>query len=888
MAGPGVELATAWVRLVPSMDGVSGQVARELGGVDTTRAGRGIGRSFAANIGSGIRSAATGTVTVAAAGLGAALVKGLGRLSQLDQAESKLRGLGHSAEAIDTIMANALTSVKGTAFGLESAATVAASAVAAGIRPGDDLTRTLSLVSDAATIAGIDMGSMGAIFNKVAASNKVQMDVINQLHDAGVPALSALADHMGVTAEEATAMASAGKIDFETFQAAMETTLGGAAQSSGDTFSGAMANVGAAIGRVGAGLLGGFFPKLAPLFQATSEALGPLEDRASAIGDVIGTKVAPVVDWLTDALSGGLGQIRIAPQILAPLTGAFVALGSSGLAPVLRMVPGLGGFASKLSLLGGPAGLVIAAFVGLVAVSPELREALSGLFEAVLGAGAAFAPHLGDIATVIGTTLVGALQVATPIVAAGVDMLSGFLGWIADSPGALSALAIALGIATGAWVAYKVVMAGISFAGVITGLYSTVTAFTASTIAKGKDLFVTGQLVAMYARDFIVAAARTVGTIAAQTGAWIANTAAQIASRVALIAGAVATGVSTAAQWALNIAMSANPIALVVIAIAALVAGLIWFFTQTELGQEIWANFTRFLSEAWANIVAVGKVIWQGLSDFFVGIWQGIVSGVTVAWTTFTTWLQASLGALSAWWNGLWSGIGQFFSNLWQGIVSAATQRIQLIRSTIMSVVGGIASWWKSTWGNISSFFTGLWDGIVGAVKSAGRAFGSVFNGIKQAAGNAFRGLVNVVRGPVNGIIGLVNRAIRGLNRMRVSIPDWVPVVGGQSFGINLPTIPRLAEGATVLPRDGGTLAVLAEAGRPESVVDTGLMNRALKEGLAGAGGDGTVVQGPLIHVDHITVDSEHRVEEVAQDLYERSERASRAGGRINLEGAVA
>src|SRR5690606_16022256 len=137
-----------------------------------------------------------------------------------EQAESKLTGLGHSAKSVEKIMVNATDAVTGTAFGLDAAATVAASAVAAGVKPGKDLERTLTLVGDAATIAGTDMGEMGAIFNKVAASNKVQMDVINQLHDAGLPALSLLADQLGVTAEEASKMASAGKIDFATFQAA--------------------------------------------------------------------------------------------------------------------------------------------------------------------------------------------------------------------------------------------------------------------------------------------------------------------------------------------------------------------------------------------------------------------------------------------------------------------------------------------------------------------------------------------------------------------------------------------------------------------------------------------------------------------------------------------
>ena len=75
-----------------------------------------------------------------------------------------MQGLGHSAEEVDKIMENSLASVKGTAYGLDEAATVAASAVAAGVKPGEDLERTLKLVGDAATISGRDMNSMGAIF----------------------------------------------------------------------------------------------------------------------------------------------------------------------------------------------------------------------------------------------------------------------------------------------------------------------------------------------------------------------------------------------------------------------------------------------------------------------------------------------------------------------------------------------------------------------------------------------------------------------------------------------------------------------------------------------------------------------------------------------------
>src|SRR5665647_167118 len=105
--------------------------------------------------------------------VGTALVKGFGRLTAIENATAKLTGLGHSAAKVKVIMANALASVKGTAYGLDEAATIAAGTVAAGIKPGQDLRKTLGLVADSATIAGTSLGEMGAIWNKVAASNKI-------------------------------------------------------------------------------------------------------------------------------------------------------------------------------------------------------------------------------------------------------------------------------------------------------------------------------------------------------------------------------------------------------------------------------------------------------------------------------------------------------------------------------------------------------------------------------------------------------------------------------------------------------------------------------------------------------------------------------------------
>src|SRR5699024_12317473 len=140
---------------------------------------------------------------------------------------------------------------KGAAFGMGDAATVAAATVAAGVKPGAELERTLKLMGDAATIAGTDMATMGSIVNKVATSDMMQMDVANQLMDAGIPILQMVGEEMGVTAEEACKLASDGKVSFEAFQNALDRGLGGAALKSGETRQGSLNDLMASVGCLG-------------------------------------------------------------------------------------------------------------------------------------------------------------------------------------------------------------------------------------------------------------------------------------------------------------------------------------------------------------------------------------------------------------------------------------------------------------------------------------------------------------------------------------------------------------------------------------------------------------------------------------------------------------
>lgn len=152
-----------------------------------TSGAAGLGRRLGSLIGSGLKIAAVGAGTVAAAGLGAALTSGFKRLTAIDDARFKLQGLGNDAGQVQSIMDNALAAVKGTAFGLDEAATTAASAVAAGIKPGEELTGYLKLTADTAAIAGTSLADMGGIFNSVQTSGKAMTGDLRMLADRGLP-----------------------------------------------------------------------------------------------------------------------------------------------------------------------------------------------------------------------------------------------------------------------------------------------------------------------------------------------------------------------------------------------------------------------------------------------------------------------------------------------------------------------------------------------------------------------------------------------------------------------------------------------------------------------------------------------------------------------------
>lgn len=401
------------------------------------------------SIGNGLTSHITKPALLAGSALaGLTLAKGWSRLTALDDARAKLKAIGNSAEDVEQIMNDALASVKGTAYGMDEAATTAASAVAAGIKPGKQLESYLTSVADAAAVAGVDMQSMGAIFNKVATQGKANNEVLQQMAERGIPIYQYLAEETGKTAEEIFDMASRGEISLDTFQKSVENHIGGAAVAMGDaTLKGSISNLMASISRIGANFLGSsddastFGGQVRDIvISLRKNALEPLEEKAAELGAKFGQSFGNLVEKVKSLIS----KFREMNEATGGALGRFTALGSGAmvaLGPILKIAGGImqslgsdtgllhiiNKLIPNLSKMLGPIAAVAAGIAlmwansetfrdGVMSVVSAILPVIENLFSAVKSMIGALMPVISDIARVVGDVVGAIMQIISPII----------------------------------------------------------------------------------------------------------------------------------------------------------------------------------------------------------------------------------------------------------------------------------------------------------------------------------------------------------------------------------------------------------------------------------------------------------------------------------------
>jgi archaellum component FlaC len=243
--------------------------------------------------------------------------------------------------------------------------------------------------------------------------------------------------------------------------------------------------------------------------------------------------------------------------------------------------------------------------------------------------------------------------------------------------------------------------------------------------------------------------------------------------------------------------------------IAGFLAALVALVSFTGHGEEliqglknIIDGFGKFFKGVFTGDMKLAvegiKQIWEGMKQ----TWNAIVNSIKDAWNMFITWLQSKSPLLAS----IFQTYGKFVSDVYKNIKD-------ILKGVIDFIVGVFTGDWTKTWQGVTEIFRGIWNNIVAIIESA-----------------------------INFIIDGINLLISALNTIHFEIPDWVPLIGGKSFGISIPLVsqvalPRLAEGA-VIPPNREFMAVLGDQ-KSGTNIETPLetMVQAFKQAMNESGG---------------------------------------------------
>lgn len=171
--------------------------------------------------------------------------------------------------------------------------------------------------------------------------------------------------------------------------------------------------------------------------------------------------------------------------------------------------------------------------------------------------------------------------------------------------------------------------------------------------------------------------------------------------------------------------------------------------------------------------------------------------------------------------------VGTVFLELFESVSEVIAGILKALGGVIDFIVGVFTGDWDRAWNGVKDIFKGVFEALVGIAKVP------------------INGVIGLINGMIRGIISGVNTAIGVLNKMRIKVPDWVPGIGGNTWGFSIPTmtapqIPYLAKG-TVVPRNAGEFAAVLGDNKRETEVVSPLstMKQALLEALQESGNNG-------------------------------------------------
>lgn len=232
----------------------------------------------------------------------------------------------------------------------------------------------------------------------------------------------------------------------------------------------------------------------------------------------------------------------------------------------------------------------------------------------------------------------------------------------------------------------------------------------------------------------------------------------------------------------------------------------------------------------------------------FLAISAAIAVAVAIGVLIYKNWDKIKAKAVE-----LGAKISEVWGNIKTGVSEAVANLVSAFQSNFPLLSAYLSEWWKSVsaaWENVKAIFANIIDFVQNVF--AGN-WSAAWDNIVAIFGNVFGMIVNLAKAPINGVISAINWVLEKINSISVTIPDWVPGVGGKTLGFNIPTIPALAAGGIAT---APTLAQIGEGGEPEAVLPLSKLAALLDEwtkpkptpgGGTGGGGE-TVVFSPVFN----------------------------------------
>ena len=733
-------LATAYVPIVPSMDGVGKAIEKAFGDASKTTGsktgqsiGKGLSGGFAAKVGAVAGIASTVFSKVASVVTGS-LNSAISRADQMNNFPKVMKNLGYSAT-------DAAASIKKISDALDGLPTTS-SAMTGMVQQLAPLTSNLDEATDIAL----------AFNNAMLAGGASTMEQENAL-------------------TQYTQMLSAGKVDMQAWrsiQAAMPGQLNqvaeamlGAGKNSNDLYE-AMKN--------GAISFDDFNKKVMELNQNGFGKYASFAQQAKDATQGIGTAMENVQNRVAKAVQKVIEAVGV-ENIAGAINGFSSQFGKIGDAAA-GMVTGVKGWFGKAAQAAQP----------LVSIWQSDFGQLGVYLKGLASNAQAFGGSLLDVVTNGGglqNFLTGLNNIISPLVNWWIALtrnVSIFIGTLSDSGGVQAFLA-----------SLSELWKGLTQLG--QGLADAVTGFLAVGQNGGAAASI-GQLVG----DAFNAAAPFVEKLAStlqSLGDWASEHGDAIRTVIAGIAGGfaafktaslisaavtalksfdVAAKIAAAGQWVLNAAMNANPIVLVVTAIGALVAALVWFFTQTETGRKAWASFTSFLSSAWQSVVSFVTSLGQNIANFFTQTIPNAIQSVI-------QWFQQLPSAIGTALSNLITSIGTWAVSFGQSALQAGQQFVSNIANFLTNLPATIAYWLA-----YGITFVVLWAAQLGSQAiSAGQQFltnlGTFF---VQLPGNIWNWLTSTVASVASWAAQLGSQAISAGQQFLANLGSYISQVPGR------------------------------------------------------------------------------------------------------------